>query len=134
MRGTIPLLLASLPAARACARPDPVVLPPRLGSGISQRRRDHPRWACPMRTLAAGILLAATSAVAAPAPRNGNKYDFTDHQPTHAGVVRREHRAGVEASPSQVKRNARTVQQLDRKLLREEAVPLPRDPVSLTPP
>ena len=87
-----------------------------------------------MRMLVTGILLAATSAVAAPVPRNGNTYDFKHHQPTYAGVVRREHRAGVEASPAQVKRNARTVQQLDRKLLREEAVPLPRDPVSLTPP
>ena len=87
-----------------------------------------------MRMLAAGILLAATSAAAAPVPRNGNTYDFRDNQPTHAGVVRRERRAGVEASPAQVKRNARAVQQLDRKLLREETVPLPRDPVILTPP
>lgn len=67
-------------------------------------------------------------------PRNGDTYDFTDHQPTHAEVVRREHGAGVEASPAQVKRNAQTVQHLDRRLLREEIVSLPRDPVSLVPP
>ncbi len=87
-----------------------------------------------MKMLAAGILLAATSAAAEPMPRNGNTYDFTHHQPTRAGVMRREHRAGVRAPPAQVKRNARTVQRLDRKLLREEAAPLPRDPVSLVPP
>ena len=87
-----------------------------------------------MRMLVAGILLAATSAAAAPVPRNGDTYDFMDHQPTHAEVVQREHRAGVESSLGQVRQNSQTVRQLDRKLLREEAIPLPRASVSVTPP
>lgn len=87
-----------------------------------------------MRLLAAVILLGATCTAAAPVPRNGDTYGFINHQPTHAEVVGRGYRAGVEPSPGQVRWNARTVQQLNRKLLPEEAAPLPRDPVSLVPP
>ncbi len=87
-----------------------------------------------MRPLAAALLLASASAAVGQTPRNGDIYNGLKHQPTQAGVVRREDRAGVRASPAHVRRNARTVQQLDRKLLREEAAPLPRDPVHLSPP
>ncbi len=69
--------------------------------------------------------LAAAPGAAAPVRRNGNIYDFKAHQPT---------RAGMTAPPAQVRRNARTLRRLDQHLLNEEAAPLPRDPVSLTPP
>ncbi len=87
-----------------------------------------------MRLLAAALLLASATAAAGQTPRNGDVYNGLNHQPTQAGVVRREDRAGVGASPAHVRRNARTVRQLDHKLLREEAAPLPRDPVHLSPP
>ena len=77
---------------------------------------------------------AVAPAVAESVPRNGNIWDYKAHQPTRAGVRRHERRAGVAASPAQARRNAGEVQQLDQQLLREEAAPLPRDPVSLTPP
>jgi len=87
-----------------------------------------------MKLLTATLLLASATAAAGQTPRNGDIYNGLNHQPTQAGVARREDRAGVKPSPAHVKRNARTVRQLDRKLLREEAAPLPRDPVHLSPP
>lgn len=86
-----------------------------------------------MRVLAAALLLASASAAVGQALREGDIYNGVKHQPTQAGVVRREDRAGVRPSPAHVKRNARTVQQMTHKLLREEAAPLPRDPVRLYP-
>ena len=79
------------------------------------------------------MLLTAASAAAQPR-RNGPEYDFRDHQPTHAGVVRREHRAGVAPPPAQVRRNAESVQQLDQQLLHQEAVDPPGGPDRQVPP
>ncbi len=87
-----------------------------------------------MRLLAVALLLASATAAAGQTQRNGDIYNGLNHQPTQAEVARREDRAGAEAPPAHAKRNARTVRQLDRKLLREEAAPLPRDPVHLSPP
>ena len=70
------------------------------------------------------MLLSAASA-AAQIPRNGPEYGFRDHQPTHAGVMRRERRAGVAPPPAQMRRSARSVQQLDHQLLHQEAVDPP---------
>lgn len=83
-----------------------------------------------MRRLAAGLLAASTllasiTAAMAQPRRNGPEYGFRDHQPTQAGVVRRERRAGVAPPPAQVRRNARSVRQLDHRLLHEEAVSPP---------
>ncbi len=135
------------------AAPAPVVLP-RLKSGITSAagavvtsgpRRvarppvpGRPAAAVVVRLLAAATLamplLAAAPAAAEPVPRNGNIWDYKAHQPTRAGVRRRERQAGVAASPAQARRNAGEMHQLDQHLLREETAPLPRDPVSLTPP
>ena len=85
------------------------------------------------RLLVAAALLASAGAAARQC-RNGPEYDFRDHQPTHAGVVRRERRAGVAPPPAQVRRNARSVQLLDRHLLRNEAVDPPGASDSQVPP
>ena len=86
----------------------------------------RPAAAVLMRLLAVATLAVPCFAVAPAAaesvPRNGNIWDYKVHQPTRAAVRRHE------------RRNAGEVQQLDQHLLREEAAPLPRDPVSLTPP
>lgn len=65
------------------------------------------------------MLLAATPAWGQ-VRRNGPEYGGFDHQPTHAGVVARERRAGVTPSRAQVRSNRRTVYLLDRQLLYDE--------------
>lgn len=137
------------------AAPAPVVLP-RLRSWITHGAAagvaalggprsvaqspvpGRPAAAVLVRLLAAAALavpfFAVAPAAAQTVPRNGNIWDFKAHQPTRAGVRRRERRAGVAASPAQARRNAGEVHQLDQHLLREETAPLPRDPVSITPP
>lgn len=76
--------------------------------------------------LAAALLLAPVAL--AQVARNGPEWGGLDHQPTQAGVVRRETEAGVRAPPAQQQQNGQTVQQLDRQLLHKEAVDPPRDP------
>ena len=76
----------------------------------------------------ATAVIAAASAAAAQAPRNGPEWGGKDHQPTQAGVERSEAQAGVRASPAQQRQDQRTVQQLDRQLLHKEEVDPPRDP------
>ena len=116
---------------------------PALGSPRNVARPPVPGR--PAASVLVRVLAAAAVAVAVPffavapavaesVPRNGNVWDYKAHQPTRAGVRRRERRAGAAASPAQARRNAGEVQQLDQQLLREETAPLPRDPVSLTPP
>ncbi len=84
-----------------------------------------------MRATAVGVLattlLLAPVAVAQVA-RNGPEWGGLDHQPTQAGVERREDRAGVRAPLPQQDQNQQTVQQLGRQLLHEEAMDSPRDP------
>ncbi len=136
------------------AAPAPVVLPrlksestcaaagvPALGGPRSVARPTgpgRPATAVLVRLLAVAALavpcLAVAPAAAEPVSRNGNIWDYKAHQPTRAGVRRREQRAGVAASPAQARHNAGAVQQLDQHLLRQETTPLPHDPVSLTPP
>ena len=78
-----------------------------------------------MRGLAAVFLLVSATAAGAQASRNGPEWGGKDHQPTQAEVVRRETRAGVRAPVGQVRQDNRTVEQLDRQLLRNEAVDPP---------
>lgn len=126
--GSVPCLIGAFGPDAGFATPGPVAPP---GPG-------RPARATLARLLTASALavpfLAAAPGAAAPVRRNGNIYDFKAHQPTRAGVARHERRAGVTAPPTQVRRNARAVRQLDQHLLNEEAAPFPRDPVSLTPP
>lgn len=78
-----------------------------------------------MKGLAAALLLASAPIAVAQVARNGPEWGGKDHQPTQAEVTRREDRAGVEPSPPQAGQDKRTVQQLDRQLLHEEAVDPP---------
>ena len=78
-----------------------------------------------MKALLAGaMLLLAVPAAAQPA-RNGPEYGGKDHQPTEAGVVRRERQDGVAPSPAERTQDARTVRKLDQQLLHDEAVDPP---------
>jgi len=54
-----------------------------------------------------------------------SSHGFQDHQLTHAEAVRRERRAEVAVPLAQVRRNARSVRQLDQQLLRQEAADPP---------
>ena len=78
-----------------------------------------------MKALLAGaVLLLAVPAAAQPA-RNGPEWGGKDHQPTEAEVVRRERQDGVAPTPAERGQDARTVQQLDKQLLHDEAVDPP---------
>ncbi len=84
----------------------------------------------PAAALAAALLLMAGAMAFAPsawaqAARNGPEWDGKDHQPTQAGVVRREDQAGVRPPPAVVQQDKRTVEQIDKQLLHEEAVKPP---------
>jgi hypothetical protein len=75
--------------------------------------------------LAALVLLASATGSMAQARLNGPEWGGKDHQPTEAGVIRREDQAGIRPSPAQVERNARSLDQLGRQLLHDEAVDPP---------
>jgi len=62
------------------------------------------------------LLVPATGWAQVPA-REGNTWDWRHHQPTRAGVQRRERSAGVAPSSSQQKALDGQVQQLNRQLL-----------------
>jgi len=87
-----------------------------------------------LERLAAAILLASAAGASAQTPRNGPEWDGKNHQPTQAGVSRREDQARVRAPPAQQQEVKRTVDQLDRQLLHDEAVDPPRNPARPTPP
>ena len=82
-----------------------------------------------MTGLAAAILLASIASAGAQVPHNGPEWDGKDHQPTQSEVVRRENQAGIRPPKAQVDRNRRTVQQLGRQLLHDEAVDRPTNPL-----
>jgi len=67
-------------------------------------------------------LLAAPAAAfaqsEAPA-REGNVWDWRDHQPTEAGVSRKEKAAGVAPAPSQRDSNAAAVDELYQQLMHQ---------------
>lgn len=77
-----------------------------------------------MRPFLAVLMLSAVPAWGQ-VRRNGPEYGGFDHQPTHAGVVARERRAGIAPSRAQVRSNRRTVDQFDRQLLHDEKVDPP---------
>jgi len=62
------------------------------------------------------LLVPATGWAQIPA-REGNTWDWRHHQPTRAGVQRRERAAGVAPSSSRQKALDGQVKQLDRQLL-----------------
>ena len=81
-------------------------------------------------------LLAALPAVAPPAlaqpARIANEYDGKNHQPTPAEVSRADEQAGLKPPPAGGT-DARTVDELDKQLLHDEAVDPPRNPASPVP-
>lgn len=88
-------------------------------------RHDPLRRRALQGTVACGmafVLLASTCAPSALAQvaRNGPEWGGKDHQPTEAGVIRREDQAGVRPPAAQVRQNKRTVEQLDRQLLHDD--------------
>ena len=103
---------------------------PRAGQP-AQRRRDNAHGSGTVRAGAIAVVLSAMAAAMAPAhaqaPRKGPEGDGKNHQPTQSGVVGRETQAGVRPSPAQEQQDNRTVEQLDRKLLHDEAVDPPRN-------
>jgi len=81
-----------------------------------------------MRRLAVAMLLASTAVSGAQTPHNGPEWGGKNHQPTQAGVAKRESRAGVQAPPAERQENGQAVDQLGQQLLRDEAVDPPRNP------
>jgi len=80
-----------------------------------------------MRAVAIAVaLLAAALAAFAQAPRNGDEYGGTNHQPTQAEVSEREKAAGLAPSRAQAGADTRSVEQLNRQLLDAEQKDLPR--------
>jgi hypothetical protein len=53
--------------------------------------------------------------------REGNVWDWRDHQPTQAGVSRKEKAAGIAPAPSQQESSAATVDELYRQLMHQPA-------------
>ena len=91
-----------------------------------------------MRATVVAATLSASAAVLVPAQvqvaRNGPEWGGKDHQPTQAEVLRRENRAGVEASPTQRRQTGQAVDQLGQQLLHDEAVDPPRNSARPVPP
>ena len=87
----------------------------------------------PIKTAALGLLavLSASPALAQPV-RNGDEYGGKNHQPTPAEVSRRDENAGLNPAPAGGT-DARSVDQLDKQLLHDEAVDPPRNPASPVP-
>lgn len=79
-------------------------------------------------------LLASATDLHAQVPRNGPEWGGKDHQPTQAGVQRREDQAAVRAPPDVVRRNQSSIDQIGRQLLHEEAVDPPRYSPGSSPP
>jgi hypothetical protein len=51
--------------------------------------------------------------------RNGNVWDWRDHQPTEAGVSQKEKAAGIAPAPARVRSNSATVDELYQQLLHQ---------------
>lgn len=89
-----------------------------------------------MRAAALLALLAAPPAFApcafAQPARIANEYDGKKHQPTPAEISKADESAGLNPPPAGGT-DARSVRQLDKQLLHDEAVDPPRNPVSPVP-
>ena len=96
-----------------------------LAPGRARNRPGSAVSALARTALASLLLFASATCVLAQAPRNGPEWGGKDHQPTEAGVIRREEQAGVRGQPAQRVQNERSVEQLGRELLHDEAVDPP---------
>lgn len=75
-----------------------------------------------MTRLAIALLLASTAGAGAQVARNGPEYGGKDHQPAETQTLQAERRAGVRPPKAQVEQNDRALNQIDRKLLRQEGL------------
>ncbi len=73
-----------------------------------------------MTVFALLMLLVPTIGRAQIPAREGNTWGWRHHQPTRAGLQRREHTSGIAPSPSQRKALDQQVERLDRRLLDKE--------------
>jgi len=73
-----------------------------------------------MTVFALLMLLVPTIGSAQTPAREGNTWGWRHHQPTRAGIQRREHTSGIAPSPSQRKALDQQVERLDRRLLDKE--------------
>lgn len=71
-------------------------------------------------TIALLLAPAATSGQSGTPTREGNVWDWRDHQPTEAEVSRTERAVGVEPAPSERASNAATVDELYQQLMRQQ--------------
>ena len=67
------------------------------------------------------LLAAPASAIAQTPAREGNIWDWRDHQPTEAQVQSRERAEGLAPTPAQRERNAATVDQLYQQLMHDRS-------------
>ena len=115
---------AVLPASPTAARAD--IAAHALAVRPARSGRRHARQPGPVRGMAWGlavaILLASATGAGAQVPRNGPEWGGKDHQPTEGATLGAERRAGVEAPKAEQNQDSRTVDQIDRQLLREEGL------------
>jgi hypothetical protein len=72
----------------------------------------------PAMALAFAVLAAPAAAFAQVPTREGNIWDWRDHQPTQVQVEHNEKAAGIAQTPSERQSASATVEQLYRQLLR----------------
>ncbi len=132
-------------AARADARTVPFASP-RLNSGttsgiggrragLQSERQRHGARGAPVRVALLALLVALPTFVApalAQPARNANEYNGKNHQPTPAEVSKADENAGLNPAPAGGT-DARSVEQLNKQLLHDEAVDPPTNPASPVP-
>ena len=132
-------------AARADARVDPAASPqPHCGSasgtkgscaGLRSEGCRRSMRGAPIRAALLALIVAlpasAAPAFAQPA-RIANEYNGKNHQPTPAEVSKSDENAGLNPAPAGGT-DARSVDQLNKQLLHDEAVDPPVNPASPVP-
>lgn len=79
-----------------------------------------------MKATTVAIFLIASVSASAQVTRNGDEYGGKNHQPTPAEIAQREKNAGMTPPPGQAGRDTRSVEQLDKQLMRTERANPPR--------
>lgn len=77
----------------------------------------HPLSRVPATVLVMALLAAPSAAFAQIPTREGNIWNWHDHQPTESQVQQKERAVGVAPSPSQSASDAATLNQIYRQLL-----------------
>ena len=108
----------SVPHILETVRSDPINEPRHPGARLKVTSMANNSFRIPMIAMAAALLMApATSFAQSGAPaREGNIWDWRDHQPTEAEVSRMEKAAGLAATPS----DKASVENLYQQLMRQQ--------------